>query len=412
MTPVPPRTTRAGDVARALVALVVVLHGLVHLLGVWPGADGVGATTPGTHALWLVATLAMVAAGLGLGLGHRRWWALGALALVVSQAAILTAWPAAAAGTAANLLLALAVLHGWLAEGPRGRRERYRRQQSAVQAHSARSAHPDEAALPVCEADLAHLPPQVATYLRRAGVVGRPHVRAFRATLSGRIRRAPDAPWMAFVGEQVNEVGDADHMTRWFRMDATMFGLPVDVLHVYRDGDASMSAAVCSTVRVADAAGPAMGRSETVTVLNDLCVLAPGALVDVPIAWSPVDTHRVRARFTCGPHAVEAVLVFDAAGDLVDFVSSDRARVDGPLTDVLDWSTPVGGHAAVSAGRLATVGAALWHAPEGAYPYIEMRIHDVEVLGPGAGAAKRTRRVSTAWLSPRAQQSARTATGR
>jgi hypothetical protein len=62
-------------------------------------------------------------------------------------------------------------------------------------------------------------------------------------------------------------------------------------------------------------------------------------------------------------------------------VSSDRARIDGPEIDVLDWSTPVGGRAAVSAGRLATVGAAIWHAPEGAFPYIEMRIGDVEVLG-------------------------------
>jgi hypothetical protein len=393
MTAVPRRGRRAGDVVRTLVAVVLVLHGLVHLLGVWPSAGGQGVelagTTPATRVLWLVAALTVVAAGLGLGRGRRHWWYLGASALVASQVAIATAWPEAAAGTAANVLLALAVLHGWLAEGPRGRRERYRRHQSAVQAEAAGTAHVDDMAPPVSETDLAHLPPQVATYLRRAGVVGRPHVRAFRATLSGRIRSGPDAPWMPFVGEQVNEVDAAGQMTRWFRMDATMFGLPVDVLHVYRDGDASMSAAVCSTVRVAAAAGPEMGRCETVTVLNDLCVLAPGALVRAPIVWSPVDANRVRARFSCGAHTVEAVLVFDDAGDLVDFVSSDRARIDGPRIDVLDWSTPVGGHAEMSAGRVPTVGSAWWHESDGAYPYIEMRIHDVEVLAPGLSVLER-----------------------
>ena len=82
MTAVPRRGRRAGDVVRALVAVVLVLHGLVHLLGVVAVGRrqivGLGATTPAGRALWLVAALTVVAAGLGLGRGRRHWWYLGA----------------------------------------------------------------------------------------------------------------------------------------------------------------------------------------------------------------------------------------------------------------------------------------------------------------------------------------------
>ncbi len=40
---------------------------------------------------------------------------------------------------------------------------------------------------------------------------------------------------------------------------------------------------VLSVVTLVDAAGPQLDRGETVTVFNDLVVLAPGAIVDAPV---------------------------------------------------------------------------------------------------------------------------------
>lgn len=49
---------------------------------------------------------------------------------------------------------------------------------------------------------------------------------------------------------------------------------------------------------VVDAAGPEMDRGETVTVFNDLVMLAPGAIADAPVRWTPMDAHHVRGDFT------------------------------------------------------------------------------------------------------------------
>jgi len=40
--------------------------------------------------------------------------------------------------------------------------------------------------------------------------------------------------------------------------------------------------------------GQEMDRAGTVTVFNDLCVLAPAAIVDAAVTWHPIDDHHAR----------------------------------------------------------------------------------------------------------------------
>ncbi len=377
-----PRRALASRILPPLIGVVVVVHGLIHLLGAVTGLGWAevpelsGVIGAGDGLLWLGAAVTVTAAGLGLILRRRRWWLLGAVAVVASQAAVVTDWSEAKAGTAVNVLLLLAVLHGWIAEGPRSMRQRYRREVAA--ALKARQADARDRGV-VTEADLAGLPAPVATYLRRTGALGQPHGTGFRAKIQGRIRSGPTAPWMTFAGEQLNIYSPT--VSRHFTMDASMAGLPVDVLHVVTDGKATMRAAVCSVVPVARGAGPEMDRAETVTLFNDLCIMAPAALIDAPVEWESVDAHRVRGRYTNGQHTVSADLFFDDDGDLVDFVSDDRFAADsgGKSFTRRRWSTPVGEYQSWHGRRLASAGSGVWHspAPDGAFTYLEMTIADV-----------------------------------
>lgn len=184
---------------------------------------------------------------------------------------------------------------------------------------------------------------------------------------------------MGFTGEQVNTYGAEPN--RLFLMDATMFGLPVDVLHVYTGSSATMRVKVCSIVTMVDASGPEMDKGETVTLFNDLCLLAPAAVIGAKIIWEPVDPMRVRGTFTNGGHSVTAELVFDDEGDLVDFVSDDRLRAspEGRTFTPQRWSTPVRDYRTLDSRRVATYGEAHWHAPdrEGEFAYIEVRVDEI-----------------------------------
>jgi hypothetical protein len=144
---------------------------------------------------------------------------------------------------------------------------------------------------------------------------------------------------------------------------------------------ATMRVKAGSIVPMVNAAGPEMDRGETVTLLNDLCLLAPAALATAPITWQPIDDDHVRATFTTGAQTVTAELTFNRDRELVDFVSEDglRASRDGKSFIRQRWSTPVRGYRTVDSRRLFTTGEGRWDAPEpeGEFTYIEFSVDDV-----------------------------------
>lgn len=388
------RPAGARRTVRVALGCVVVAHGLVHLLGAvaaWSPASVPTLAVPrATGVAWLAVAAVTVVAGVGLAAGRARWWRAGAVAVAGSVALVATAWPDAAAGLVPDAVLLAAVLHGWWcghAASPRGR---YRTAVAALTGSPAdspagASAPPTPTApttsprttrqrttTPVTDADVDALPPLVARWLRRTGAVGLPRVGVVRTTVEGRLRGGPDEPWMPFTGEQTNTF-DADPV-RLFLLDATRGGLPVDVLHVLRDGHATMAAHVLGVVPVMRGSGPDLDRSEVVTVLDDLCLLAPAALVDAPVTWQDVDAHRVRATYRTRTQQVDAVLTFDDAGDLREVASDDRGRAsaDGRTSTPTHWSTPVDGVAVDTCGRRVVTGRARWHGPGAPFTYAEM----------------------------------------
>jgi len=364
-------------VTRWFVVVVVVGHGLIHLLGAAKGlgwAQVVALPDPisrVTGLVWLSAAVALVATGVLLAARNRWWWVLGILGVVVSQGVICMSWNDAKAGTAANILLLAALAYALASRGPASHRAEYQRRTATA----LREAEPGAV---VTETDLAHLPDLVAEHVRRSGAIGQPRVRSVAARFHGRIRSGANARWMTYTGEQVNTFGPAP--SRSFLMDATMFGLPVDVLHVLTGPTATMRVKLCSVLPMVNAAGPDMDRAETVTLFNDLCILAPAALIDAPITWQPLDEDHVRGDFTNGPQTVTADLTFQD-GDLVDFISEDRLSTsrDGSTLTPQPWSTPVRDYRTLGTRRLATHGEGNWHTtdPQGQYTYLEYNLDTI-----------------------------------
>jgi hypothetical protein len=363
---------------RIAFAVLLTLHGAVHLLGVVKGfnlAPVAGLAIPISRLealVWLTAAVLLGAAAGALFLVPRWFWLAGAAGLVASQVAIVLSWADARFGTIPNVILLLAVVHAAFASGPFGLRAEYERRVAEAVARVA-SAAP----LPlVGEADLAALPAPVQRYLRYTGVVGRPLPRGFRARLSGRIRGSATAPWMPFAAEQLNTY---DPPRRYFWMEAARAGVPVDGLHVYDDASATMRVRLLSLVPVVDLGGPELMRTETVTVLNDISIFAPARLLDPAIRWRDLDARTVEATYTNGTHTVHAVLAFDDDGALADFWSDDRPALagDGKTMVPQRWSTPVGDYRPFGGNRLATRGEGRYAPESGAYTYLEIEVHEV-----------------------------------
>lgn len=226
------------------------------------------------------------------------------------------------------------------------------------------------------EADLAHLPVAVRRYLIRSGAVGKPKVHNFRAEFEAVMYRKPGAQPMPSPAVQYSFL---ESPTRLFFMRSRMMGLPVRVLHAYSGAAASMQVRVAGVFDAVKIAGGELDPAETVTMLNDLCLLAPAALVGPSFSWEAVDDRSAKVTFQNGPHRISAQLLFDDEGDLVNFISDDRGALqdDGTLKR-FRWSTPVGEYRDYGGRRLASHGAAIWHYPEGDFTYGTFMLRSIE----------------------------------
>jgi len=234
----------------------------------------------------------------------------------------------------------------------------------------------------VTEADLGLLPAPVQQYLRYVGVVGRPRVQAARFRFRGGLRGGPAEPWMPIVADQVSFF---DVRARLFHVRARRAGVPFEAYHRFVGPSATFTVKLLSMFTVTDARGPEMDRSETVTFLNDMALLAPSTLVSPALRWEPVDDRAARVTFTDRGQSVRAELRFDGEGRLVDFVSEDRALAsrDGRSFRAARWSTPIGAYGAFGPFRLPVRAGAIWHLPEGSYEYARFEIERV-VYEPAA----------------------------
>ena len=319
-------------------------------------------------ALWLAAAILLVGAAIGVALGT-QWWAWLALpGMVLSQVLITQSWSDARFGTIVNGVIAIPLLLLAVDARPSSFRSRFAHDRDVL------LARPVSPSAEVKEADLAALPPLMQSYLRRSGVVGRPRVHNLRVRFDAQMRSSATSPWMQATATQYEFFNPP---ARLFYMNASRAGVPLDILHRYVDGAATFQVRIASLFPMVDKRGPVLTRAETVTLMNDIVVMAPAAVLDLPFTWQTVGDRSLQATFTNAGHAVSATLTFDAAGDLVGFLSNDRTQEDAGGSRSVPWSTPISGYREVDGIRIGARGEANWVETHGEWTYGKFEIRSI-----------------------------------
>lgn len=361
-------------------ALLIVLHGLLHLLGVsrafgWAEMAELRHTiSPGMGLLWLVAALLLTAGGVLWGTRSPVAWAVTLVGVVLSQILIFTVWGDAQFGTLPNILILAAVLLGPSEWRPGSLAFRYRQETStAAKETSVRSA---STLTLVTESDLEGLPNAAARWLEGVGVVGRPRITEFRVRFDAAIRSGPDDPYMTGSARQHSFLYPP---RRLFLMQVRRGMLPVEVYHAYGPDGATMEARALGLFPVLQVGGDEMDRSETVTFLNDLVLLAPAGLLELDLEWIPRSSKRVDLRWEHLGHVVEAELYFDGSGALEEFRSDDRLRSTDDGFETARWRTPIRSRQLDSTGMLLPREAeAWWDTHEVSWCYARFKVLAVE----------------------------------
>jgi hypothetical protein len=285
-------------------------------------------------------------------------------ALICSQIAIVQNWQDAKYGTIANLMILLSAIASW---GSGHFQDAFRED---VKQELKRQENLKPAL--VTESDLSPLPLPVQKYLRFTGAVGKARVYNMRVEFEGEMRQK-GKEFFPFHSVQYNFF---DEYSRLFFMTAKMKGLQVPGYHRYLHQQASMDIRLFGLFSVTRQQGPVMDKTETVTLFNDICLMAPAALLDPRIQWQLRDSLSAKAIFSNGSQQVSAILYFDAEGALVNFVSDDRTEINANLH--IPFSTPIQRWQKIDGRTLIKEGDGVWHYPDGAFVYGKFRLKKIE----------------------------------
>jgi hypothetical protein len=180
------------------------------------------------------------------------------------------------------------------------------------------------------------------------------------------IRKKGAAP-MSAKSVQYNFFGS---FSRLFLMKASVMFIPFHALHIYSEKRATFLVRVANLFNVVDIKGEELTMAETVTLLNDMCLMAPGNLHDQRLSWKEIDNLSCQVTLDNGKYKVSAILYFNEKGELINFVSDDRSALqdDGSLRKAR-WSTPVRDYRDFGGRKIPTYGEAIWNYPEGDFTY-------------------------------------------
>lgn len=221
-----------------------------------------------------------------------------------------------------------------------------------------------------------HLPACVQKYLVYTGAIGKSIPQNIYIEFDANMYRKPGEKPMKSKSTQYNFYGA---YSRLFLMKASKMAIPFRALHIYKNEKATFQVKVAELFKVVDVKGEELTRAETVTVLNDMCIFAPGSLADKRLSWEEIDSLSAKVTLTNGNHSVSAVLYFNASGELVDFMSDDRSALqdDGTLK-LVRWTTPISSYKEFDGRKIPTEGKIIWHYEEGAFTYGEFTLKNIK----------------------------------
>lgn len=365
-----------------IVSALLLLHGFIHLLGFGKAyvPDRFPQLSKGIPKqwgiLWLLCSLLFLTATILFSLNFALWVVPTFIAIILSQVLIVRSWSDARYGTIVNALILIVALVYATVLFPSPYSEQYRNDIKDIITSS--RAHDT-----LKQADIQYLPRPLQKYLTYVGAIGKPKVSSFTASFHGTMKLDTSAQWIPIRAHQLNTVSP---VTRLFIIESSLSGIPLDGYHRYVHDSASMSITLARLFQLIDARGDTLTQSETVTLFNDMCLLAPATLIDPSIHWQEYDSTTVIATYRHGNYHVRATLLFDEIGALKNFISDDRyLSADGMTYKRVRWSTPIVSYRLLENRRIPERAYAVWHMPSHDFQYADFTLENIEynpVKGP------------------------------
>lgn len=230
----------------------------------------------------------------------------------------------------------------------------------------------------VTEDEITRLPPAVARWINRTGVVGRSRPTSARLLQRGQLRASPKGPFMTARADQYVRIADPAFI---WRVEAKLFKVvSFTGRDRYSDGRGNMRIALASRVNVVDAADDKIAQGALLRFLAEL-VWYPGAALEPYISWEALGETQARALLEHAGLSVTADFSFDPLGRVVG-ISAKRFLGGGEEATLQPWRVECTSWQCLDAVEVPTTGSVGWDPPAGSFDYYRWEITALEYDRP------------------------------
>lgn len=355
--------------------LIISIHWLIHLL--WfikayniTQVNQLNIPISRTAGLfWLIACLLYVSVWILLLIKNALWRKVWIIAIILSQILIIYSWQDAKFWSLANLIIAIPIIITFIWSLPNSYYNRYKSETQTRLMHKV-----DQSILSID--DIKDLPLQIQKYLYYVNAIWKPKIQNFKVEFWWKMKTSINWNWLNINASQHSFVNEN---TRLFYIKSNLFGIPFDWLHKFVWTNATMQIKIANLLQIVDAKGEKMNQSETVTLFNDMCLLAPATLISKDIKWEIINENSVKATFTNKWITISATLYFNQEWELIDFESNDRyLSQDWKQYSQYKWSTPISDYQEMNWSKVIKSAQAIWHMPNTEYKYAEFNLNNIK----------------------------------
>ena len=228
----------------------------------------------------------------------------------------------------------------------------------------------------VVEQDILDLPAPVQRWLRASNVLGTPYPVIVRLRQEGEFRMGEEKEWMPFSAEEYYTTDPPGYL--WSARFTMAPLLAVSGRDRYAEGRASIQMRILSLITVANDSSPDLNQGAMLRFLNET-MWFPAGILSPYITWQPKDDRSAIATMSYGGVTASATFMFDDRGRLTDMTAE---RFDTAKKAILPWSTPITDYAEFGGIKVPVEGAGVWYYDTGQFPYIRLRVTDLEYNRP------------------------------
>lgn len=358
---------------RLVFLLIVLFHGLIHLLGFVKGfglMEVKELKLPISKSMgfaWLTAAILLLTYAI-LHLSNTKYaWLVGLLAVAISQVLVIMFWKDAKFGTIPNILILVVSI---ISLGHYNFQKLVQQETTHLLGQNERTENEI-----LNENDLNKLPEPVKKWLQNSGSVGKALINVGKVTQIAAMQMKPEQEkWLSARAIQYTTIENPAFI---WSVDVKMNSLlNFQGRDKFEDGKGEMLIKMNSLINVVNERGEKLDEGSLQRYLGEM-VWFPSMALSPYVTWKPIDDHIAEATMTYKGTSGSGRFYFNSNGEVTKF-SALRYRGNGAEAKRHPWEINITGYKVFEGIKVPAKMTSTWKLDKEDWTWLKMEVTDIK----------------------------------